>query len=90
MCTAAGSTVYNFKQIRQLIFCTFTLYSVHCTLYSVYIQIKVLDQFFLNVLTPAEQAVAVGDVRRELTFCKKTSLKVIGNLNFLFVFIINI
>ena len=30
---------------------------------------------------PFLQAVAVGDVRRELTFCKKTSLKVIGNFH---------
>ena len=30
---------------------------------------------------PFIQAVAVGDVRRELTFCKKTSLKVIGNFH---------
>merc|ERR1719391_713158 len=30
------------------------------------------------VLVTTPQAVAVGDVRRELTFCKKTNLKVIG------------
>jgi len=30
------------------------------------------------ILVTTPQAVAVGDVRRELTFCKKTNLKVIG------------
>merc|ERR1711934_700543 len=30
------------------------------------------------VLVTTPQAVAVGDVRRELTFCKKTGLKVLG------------
>lgn len=29
-------------------------------------------------LLPGLQAVSVGDVRRELTFCKKTGLRVIG------------
>ena len=33
--------------------------------------------FILNY-DPVIQAVAVGDVRRELTFCKKTNLKVLG------------
>ncbi len=32
------------------------------------------------VLVTTPQAVAVGDVRRELTFCKKTGLKVLGIL----------
>ena len=32
------------------------------------------------ILVTTPQAVAVGDVRRELTFCKKTGLKVIGIL----------
>ena len=32
------------------------------------------------VLVTTPQAVAVGDVRRELTFCKKTRLKVLGIL----------
>ena len=32
------------------------------------------------VLVTTPQAVAVGDVRREITFCKKTGIKVIGVL----------
>ena len=32
------------------------------------------------VLVTTPQAIAVGDVRRELTFCKRTGLKVIGIL----------
>lgn len=39
------------------------------------------SQLICGRLTPphsAPQAVSIGDVRRELTFCKKTGLQVIG------------
>ena len=45
--------------------------------------LKVLPKSVLEgaVLVTTPQALAVGDVRRELTFCKKANLKVLGTLS---------
>ena len=48
--------------------------------------LKVLPKSVLEgaVLVTTPQALAVGDVRRELTFCKKANLKVLGTLSLFF------
>lgn len=67
---------------------TSLLWKTSSTLNSYYIYFFSIKNHFSSrdvqcdgaVLVTTPQAVAVGDVRRELTFCKKTGLKVLGIL----------